>query len=80
MEGTAAGVTSSTLSRSSTVEEGDFLEGAEAKLKAHLLIHSSVARAKYALARRRAPPLLHASASAAAASSPSNCAPAQAEA
>ena len=36
MEGTAAGVTSSTLSRSSTVEEGDFLEGAEAKLTVDL--------------------------------------------
>ena len=50
MEGTAAGVTSSTLSRSSTVEEGDFLEGAEAKLK--LIQKSSKAavwRTKFAL-------------------------------
>ena len=50
MEGTAAGFTSSTLSRSSTVEEGDFLEGAEAKLK--LIQKSSKAavwRTKFAL-------------------------------
>ena len=60
MEGTAAGVTSSTLSRSSTVEEGDFLEGAEAKLpapppSAARRLHPRRPRARLARPARHAP-------------------------